>query len=163
MKFRIPWFLILAIAFSVILFVPNFLNFNTFSNYQSNFVQSENQPLENLKNIKKDGNNQSELKTTSLSDVRSVIGAQWLIDKGITGKGVKVGIIDSGVTNSSSFSSRFIAASSFVTIDNGYSKDELSLTDDYNHGTRVAEYALGESIGIAPDALLTVKSRLRFK
>ncbi len=88
-------------------------------------------------------------------ELRSYTGTSYLHQIGLTGFGVKIGIIDSGVTNHSEFGNRIIERASFVSQENGYSQDISSVSDDYltsGHGTQIAGIAAGSSTGIAPQA-----------
>ncbi|MFV2015610.1 MAG: S8 family serine peptidase, partial [Candidatus Heimdallarchaeota archaeon] len=145
------------ILFFAILFptvIPNTTNTNVAISSDSVSLKSSKTNFDRFPIQNTNNKMISENMASKFSTGRSVIGAQWLIDNGFNGSNIKIGIIDSGVTNSSEFSSRFVAARSFVTIANGYSIDDLSLTEYIIHGSTVANYALGTTSGIAPGALL---------
>jgi len=98
--------------------------------------------------------NPANLAVTS-PELRSYTGASYLHQIGLSGYGVRIGIIDSGVTIHPEFGSRIIERASFVSQENGYSQDISSVSDDYltsGHGTHIAGIAAGSSTGIAPQA-----------
>lgn len=75
---------------------------------------------------------------------RSMIGYSYAQKHGITGKGVRIGIIDSGLAPA-------FSEHSAATIEKGYNyidKNE-DTTDSYGHGTFVASVIAHEDLGIA--------------
>jgi serine protease AprX len=99
----------------------------------------------------------------SLNTVRTAIGANALAAQGITGKGVDVALIDSGVVPTVGLddSSRIINGPDFSP-DKG--NPDLQYLDSYGHGTHMAGIIAGNDpahgfLGIAPDArLVSVKA-----
>ncbi|MHA2319773.1 MAG: S8 family serine peptidase, partial [Candidatus Hodarchaeales archaeon] len=80
-------------------------------------------------------------------------GAKILHQSGYTGAGVKIGIIDTGVSDHLvEFGSRIKAREVFVTQEYGYSQDISIATDSWGHGTHVAGLAAGSTTGLAPEA-----------
>ncbi|MHA1542508.1 MAG: S8 family serine peptidase, partial [Candidatus Hodarchaeales archaeon] len=82
-------------------------------------------------------------------------GAKILHQSGYTGAGVKIGIIDTGVSDHLvEFGSRIKAREVFVTQEYGYSEDISITTDSWpgGHGTHVAGLAAGSTTGLAPEA-----------
>ncbi|MHA2239563.1 MAG: S8 family peptidase, partial [Candidatus Hodarchaeales archaeon] len=102
---------------------------------------------------------QSDL-TYSMKKIESIIdttGADKVHQAGYTGAGVKIGIIDTGITEHTiEFGSRIKDKVVFVSEDNGYSQDITSVTDTWSggHGTHVAGLAAGSTTGLAPEAEL---------
>ena len=80
-----------------------------------------------------------------------LIGAAALYDAGFTGAGVRVGIIDSGVSEHEALAGRLAPGRNFID-----GSDDT--TDTYGHGTHVAGLIAGRTdtgcIGTAPDATL---------
>ena len=91
-----------------------------------------------------------------INSIRSHVdstGATKLHDSGFTGVGVKIGIIDTGVSDHlDEFGSRIKAREVFITEEFGYSQDISIATDSWGHGTHVAGLAAGSTTGLAPDA-----------
>ncbi|MFD1937368.1 S8 family serine peptidase [Nonomuraea mangrovi] len=89
------------------------------------------------------------------------VGAPAAWSTGLTGRGVKIGVVDTGIDqNHPDFAGRIAASQSFVP---GIS----SATDDNGHGTHVASIAAGSGAasdgkhrGVAPDAELVVAKAL---
>lgn len=80
-------------------------------------------------------------------------GAKILHQSGYTGAGVKIGIIDTGVSDHLvEFGSRIKARNVFITKEFGYSEDISTITDSHGHGTHVAGLAAGNTTGLAPGA-----------
>ncbi|WP_344880078.1 S8 family peptidase, partial [Nonomuraea antimicrobica] len=85
------------------------------------------------------------------------VGAPAAWSAGLTGKGVKIGVVDTGIDqNHPDFTGRIAASQSFVP-------GTASATDDNGHGTHVASIAAGSGAasdgkyrGVAPDADLVV-------
>lgn len=82
----------------------------------------------------------------------STIKAQAAWDKGVAGKGVKVGVLDTGVYNHSEFGRRLLAGYDFT---NNKAIRARSNSDDQGHGTHVAglvaaDAGTGYSVGAAP-------------
>ncbi|MHA1973524.1 MAG: S8 family peptidase [Candidatus Hodarchaeales archaeon] len=126
------------------------------------FIQSFSNKISRLE-INKISFNNLQLKSRDKSyaieatgeELRQATGATYFHNIGLDGTGVKIGIIDSGVSEHLDFGSRLKERASFVTIDNGYSQDISSVSDDYpstGHGTQVAGIAAGSTTGIAPGA-----------
>lgn len=80
-------------------------------------------------------------------DTAKSINADDLWKKGLTGKGVIVGIIDSGVDKSHPDLKDAIAyEKSFVLKKYGYESDDLDPTDEVGHGTMVAGIIAGRGV-----------------
>jgi len=127
----------------------NFIQFyrNKISKVELNRVTSNNLQLKIMK--------KTDVIEATGEELREATGARYLHDIGIIGTGVKIGIIDSGVSEHPDFGTRLKERASFVSIDNGYSEDISSVSDDYldtGHGTKVAGIAAGSTTGIAPGA-----------
>ncbi len=90
--------------------------------------------------------------------VLSYVKADDLRSRGFTGKGIKVGIIDTGVDDHHrELEGKIIAKKSFVKEEFGYSETIENASDFFpprGHGTGVASLIAGKKLGIAPDALL---------
>jgi hypothetical protein len=94
-------------------------------------------------------------KVTSVDSIRDDIGIQQLLDSGYNGSAVTMGIIDSGVNpDPTEFEDRLLDHKSFVNTLFGYSFNDSSVDDDFNHGTRVARLMIGKLSGMAPGANL---------
>ncbi len=119
-------------------------------NYQNEIHQIEpNQALEKSLLISQDELSRDSIAKVSIKDST---GAGFLHSIGLKGKGVKLGIIDTGVRNDSEiFGSRIKNRESFVTIANGYSHNIPDPDDHWGHGTNVASLAAGTTTGIAPE------------
>lgn len=95
--------------------------------------------------------------TLTTSEIKQIIGLQWLLNQGYNGSNVIIGFTDTGIDNntySSEFGNRVIAQQSFVTTQNNYGGNDLSITDTYGHGTETASVAAGRTYGMAPAAKL---------
>ncbi len=93
----------------------------------------------------------------STSQIKQLIGLQWLENQGYTGKGVTIGFIDTGINNSivsNEFGTRLLAQKSFVTTTNNYADNDTTLIDTIGHGTEVASLAVGANYGMASGANL---------
>ena len=90
-----------------------------------------------------------------ISTLNTIVGQEWALSRGWTGKGSTIGILDSGIdTDHSEFAGRIK-----YKYDTLYGLDDVE--DHYGHGTHVAGIAAagqdGEGMfGIAPDADLAV-------
>ncbi|MFW9855602.1 MAG: S8 family serine peptidase [Candidatus Thorarchaeota archaeon] len=86
--------------------------------------------------------------------IRDYTGTTYLHQKNLTGKGVRIGIIDTGINYVGEIGSRVIGRDVFVSKQYGYSQDISDSGDAWpgGHGTKVATFAAGSSTGIAPDA-----------
>jgi subtilisin family serine protease len=105
--------------------------------------------------------------------------AMYAWDRGLTGKGVNIGIIDSGVNfdheelkgkvdmeKSFIITDKFVANKEIATYDgletviipanDAKAVGELNLKSDSEHGTHVAGLAAGKTVGIAPEAKLSI-------
>ncbi|MFW9778594.1 MAG: S8 family serine peptidase [Candidatus Heimdallarchaeota archaeon] len=87
-----------------------------------------------------------------VSTIRDSTGTTYLHQMNLTGKGVRIGIIDTGVNSIGEIGSRVIDREVFVSKQFGYSNDISDSSDVWGHGTNVATFAAGDSSGIAPDA-----------
>jgi hypothetical protein len=96
-----------------------------------------------------------ETKTSGMDtqSIKESTGATRLHQLGYTGKGVKIGIIDTGVSDHTvEFGTRIKGREVFVNPDNGYSHTILEKTDSWGHGTHVAGLAAGSTTGLAPES-----------
>ncbi|MFX0123608.1 MAG: S8 family serine peptidase [Candidatus Hodarchaeota archaeon] len=93
------------------------------------------------------------IKSSLNTEIQVSTGASFLHNLGIVGQGVKIGIIDTGVDDDiAKFGTRVIGRESFVSIKNGYSADITDPEPVMTHGTNVADFAAGNTKGIAPKA-----------
>jgi serine protease AprX len=95
---------------------------------------------------------------TTLADVARVTGADRLWQAGITGQGVGVALIDSGVAPVSGLSSGNVTNGPDLSLDS--QAPDLRYRDAFGHGTHLAGIIAGNDPasgfrGIAPDAQLT--------
>ena len=83
-----------------------------------------------------------------------LIGAAAAYDSGFLGQGVRVGVIDSGISPHSAFGDRLLPGHNYIY----EAEDPDDTADTYGHGTRVAGIIAGSGedgyIGAAPGALL---------
>ncbi|MDE0803737.1 MAG: S8 family serine peptidase, partial [Acidimicrobiales bacterium] len=79
--------------------------------------------------------------------VKPVLGTS-LHRQGLTGRGVGIAVIDSGVTAPDEFGERLIAGPDF-TADVGTAAEAVDRT---GHGTHLAGLAAGSQVGVAPDS-----------
>ncbi|MCR4406014.1 MAG: S8 family peptidase [Anaerolineae bacterium] len=94
---------------------------------------------------------------TCLQDSAPLINAPAVWTAGVRGRGVKIGIVDTGIDpDHPDFAGRIVAGANFVPTGTGY-------RDDNGHGTHVAGIAAGDGSvqggkyrGIAPEASLYV-------
>ena len=81
-----------------------------------------------------------------------MIGADAAFRQGFTGKGVRVGVLDSGVNAHPDLEGRLLPGRCYITD----TPDPDNTADTYNHGTRIAGLIAGVSgegyLGAAPDA-----------
>ncbi len=100
-------------------------------------------------------NKATNIDKVSSPSIRDSTSAVLVHQLGIKGERTKIGIIDDGIINNSQlFKSRLKGWDVFVNQDNDYSKDISDPRSVSGHGTRVANYAAGSTIGIAPKAEL---------
>ena len=85
--------------------------------------------------------------TDTGATVKPVLGTS-LHRQGLTGRGVGIAIIDSGVTAPDEFGDRLIAGPDF-TADVGTASEAVDRT---GHGTHLAGLAAGSQVGVAPDS-----------
>ena len=81
-----------------------------------------------------------------------LINAQAAFERGCLGRGVRVGVLDSGVNPHPDFENRLLAGRNYIND----ARDPDNTADSYGHGTRVAGMiaAVGETgyVGVAPGA-----------
>ncbi|WP_132282783.1 S8 family peptidase [Natranaerovirga hydrolytica] len=89
-----------------------------------------------------------------MNSARKEIGCQWALDQGITGKGIGIAVLDTGIYPHKDFISRRNRIIAFKDFVNDY-KDPY---DDNGHGTHVAGIVGGDGysssgkyMGVAPD------------
>ncbi len=131
-----------------------FKNIDQFSGFNLQFEENiaQIEPIVSTKNYLPSSQDIDQKIDSVHSHVDST-GANKLHDSGITGAGVKIGIIDTGVSDHiDEFGSRIKARDVFVTEENGYSHDISITTDSWGHGTHVAGLAAGSTTGLAPEA-----------
>ena len=90
--------------------------------------------------------------TMTTSQIRQVVGLQWLIDQGYDGSGVIIGSVDTGVNAGSypaEFGNKLLATQSFVTTTNNYASNDTTVTDNIGHGTETASLLVGNNFGMA--------------
>jgi hypothetical protein len=132
----------------------NFISKNQFSLFTQQF-QSDILKIEPVRNLDRilPSYEESIMKIDSIQSHVDTTGAKLLHDSGYTGTGVKIGIIDTGVSDHLvEFGSRIKAREVFITEEYGYSADIAITTDSWGHGTHVAGLAAGSTTGLAPDA-----------
>ena len=147
-KIRLISFLFLALAFNLSLFMNPAINALTNTSKNQNAVYNADS-IKSEKSIS--------FFNYSSSQTREIVSLQWLLNQGYTGKGITIGIVDTGVDNvtySSEFGTRLLAEKSFVTTDNNYASNDTTLIDTVGHGTIVASLAAGATHGMAPEANL---------
>jgi len=131
-----------------------FTNSNQFLSFTQQFQNEilKIEPVRSIENILP--NYQDDVqKVHSIQSHVDSTGATKLHQSGYTGAGVKIGIIDTGVSDHSiEFGSRIIAREVFITEEYGYSEDISITTDSWGHGTHVAGLAAGTTTGLAPEA-----------
>ncbi|MHA1236109.1 MAG: S8 family peptidase [Candidatus Hodarchaeales archaeon] len=131
-------------------FIDNdqFLSF--IQRFQDDILQIE--PVRGIENILPTSQDYTPKGDSIQTHVEST-GASKLHQLGYTGTGVKIGIIDTGVSDHSvEFGSRIKAREVFITEEFGYSEDISVTTDSWGHGTHVAGLAAGATTGLAPGA-----------
>jgi len=114
----------------------------------------------------------AEIHVQQLEDVRPEVLSTWALtgvdvakrELGLTGQGIRVGIIDDGLDlDHPEFAGRVVAAFDFVgdgwdpsspeTEDFNPDNDvDITCPINGNHGTHVAGIAVGETVGVAPEA-----------
>jgi len=110
------------------------------------------EPVRGMENILPNYQNDIQ-EADSLQSHFDSTGAKILHDSGYTGAGVKIGIIDTGVSDHpDEFGSRIKAREVFITEEYGYSEDISVVNDSWGHGTHVAGLAAGATTGLAPEA-----------
>ena len=95
--------------------------------------------------------------STSLSHVREVIGAKKLAQNGITGEGVGVALLDTGVVPVAGVANATVANGPDLSFES--QAGHLRYLDTYGHGTHMAGIIAGRDSdrgfrGVAPDATL---------
>ncbi len=86
------------------------------------------------------------------------IGISWARERGLTGKGVMIGILDTGIDmRHPEFAGKTVHFASFKA---GGQRGPSRPRDYGNHGTHVAALAAGRSVGVAPDSDLAVAAVL---
>jgi len=117
-------------------------------------TEDEAQNVENLKNVKKVTPNY--IKELFLYDSAEIIKADKLWAEGITGSGIEIAIIDTGIDYKHSDLGGCFGAGCKVVGGYDFVNDDNDPMDDHGHGTHVAATAAGngELKGVAPDALL---------
>ncbi len=100
---------------------------------------------------------------TTMDEVRSAIGADWMWSRGYTGDGVGVALIDTGVVPVDGLTSGNVVNGPDLSFES--QSDDLRYLDTFGHGTHMAGIIAGHDPGssldptrfqgIAPDARLT--------
>ncbi|HUT82965.1 MAG TPA: S8 family serine peptidase [Candidatus Bathyarchaeia archaeon] len=97
-----------------------------------------------------------------LSISAQFLNATGMWNLGYDGTGINIGNIDTGINyNHKAISGRVINTQSFVTIENGYSTEDLTITDFNGHGSHTSGIILANDSdsslnrGMAPDAFLS--------
>ncbi|MFX0211023.1 MAG: S8 family serine peptidase, partial [Candidatus Hodarchaeota archaeon] len=132
-------------------FNNSMIKLNFLRQYHQEIYRIElNQVLKSSLSVISEANSISSSMSTEFKDSTC---ASSLHNLGIKGKGIKIGIIDTGVENhSGTFETRVKGRESFVSIKNGYSENIPDPEDNMGHGTNVASIAAGTTTGIAPEA-----------
>ncbi len=90
----------------------------------------------------------------------NTINATYLHQIGLNGSGIKIAIIDTGISNHVDIGGKIVASKSFIKKIYGYPTDSDDTDDDIGHGTSVAGVAAGSGegdpdyIGVAPAAYI---------
>lgn len=84
-----------------------------------------------------------------ISDSAAFIGAAELNDNGITGKGIKVAIIDTGVNKKHPMLQGAVIKQFNIALKNGARKEVADINDGNGHGTHVATTVAGRDITIS--------------
>lgn len=115
--------------------------------------------LENEKILVDDPEKGAAIKAASTSPRHlAAISVASARELGLTGKGVIIGILDSGIDpDHSEFEGKNIQFAAFKV---GGERQKVSARDYGNHGTHVAALAAGRNVGVAPDADLAVAAVL---
>lgn len=85
---------------------------------------------------------------------RQMVGASYAAEHGITGKGVKVAIIDSGLSSEFSQYSNAKVLTGKNLLVSADSPERSDVTDRNGHGTFVASIIAGSAYGFAPEVTL---------
>ena len=131
---------------------PDQIETKSFLEYYSHLIRNVEPIVQAKVSFTEPQVDSTELIENSASIVEST-GADKVHQAGYTGKDVKIGIIDTGVSDHSvEFGSRIQERAVFVSEENGYSENITVVTDSWGHGTHVAGLAAGSTTGLAPEA-----------
>ena len=83
---------------------------------------------------------------------RAMLGYSYAEENGITGEGVKIAIIDSGLWNKFSSPATILPGVNFLV--STESADRSNVNDTYGHGTFVTSIICGDGIGLAPNVTI---------
>ena len=100
---------------------------------------------------------------TTMDEVRSAIGAEWMWSRGYTGDGVGIALVDTGVVPVDGLTSGNVVNGPDLSFES--QSDGLRYLDTFGHGTHMAGIIAGKDpgspldptrfLGVAPDARLT--------
>lgn len=83
---------------------------------------------------------------------RAMVGYPYGADRGITGRGVRIAIVDSGLSDpNDEFGSATLEQGVNFLVAEGH-PDRRNTTDAYGHGTNVTRMIASEEVGVAPEA-----------
>lgn len=85
----------------------------------------------------------------AMSSITRIVGAQSLWERGITGRGVDVALIDTGVTSVAGIPSAQIVHGADLSFD---SQSDAPRIDTYGHGTHLAGIIAGRDAGVTASA-----------
>lgn len=89
---------------------------------------------------------------SELNWAQKLVGLQTAVDQDITGEGVVIGLIDSGLSQSYAETLNVIQGTNYLVTES--SPDRHNTSDNVGHGTNVASILADPVLGLVPDATL---------